>query len=384
MKRVDAVVVGAGPAGSTAAYRLARGGASVLLLDRARFPRDKPCGGGLTFRAVRELPFPVDSVVEDTVSCVELGLGYRHRSVRRSGAPLVLMTQRRRLDAYLVEQAAAAGADFRDGASAREIAVEQDAARLTVDGERVEAQILIGADGANGSTTRSLGLEPNDYGVAFEANISYGSVPKERYAGRLVLELGAVPGGYAWVFPKGDHANVGVGGWRSEAPQLRRQLQRLCAEQGIPADELQEARGYRLPFRTRSSPLGRGRALLVGDAAGLVDPLSGDGMYEAFVSSRLAASAALGALAGEADSLEAYREDLLQALGALHAYSWRAKHALDRFPRLTYEVVRRPFVWRAIEKLVRGELTSPADARGVVRWPLKLVEAFGRAATSAA
>src|SRR5213083_3132907 len=113
VKRFDAIVVGAGPAGSTTAYRLARAGARVCLLDRARFPRDKPCGGGLTMRAVRQLPFSVEPVVEDRTTRVRLGLDFTRRVERRMDEPLVLMTQRKRLDAYLVEQAVLAGAAFR-------------------------------------------------------------------------------------------------------------------------------------------------------------------------------------------------------------------------------------------------------------------------------
>src|ERR687886_155080 len=109
VRRYDAIVVGAGPAGSTTAYRLARAGARVCLLDRATFPRDKPCGGGLTLRAVRQLPFSVEPVVEDAVDTLELGLRYRRRLVKRAGEPFVLMTQRRRLDAFLAERAAQAG-----------------------------------------------------------------------------------------------------------------------------------------------------------------------------------------------------------------------------------------------------------------------------------
>jgi flavin-dependent dehydrogenase len=112
MESFDAIIVGAGPAGSTAAYRLSRAGARVLLLDRERFPRDKPCGGGLTYRAVRELPVPVEPVVEDTVHRFQLGFRYARRFERHTEAPLILMTQRRRLDAHLAGQAAAAGPTF--------------------------------------------------------------------------------------------------------------------------------------------------------------------------------------------------------------------------------------------------------------------------------
>ena len=116
MPSYDAIVVGAGPAGSVTALRLAREGASVLLLDRARFPRDKPCGGGLTYRAIRELPVDVGPVVEDVVDRFEFSFRYRHRFERRSASTIVLMTQRKRLDAYLAAQAAEAGAELQEEA----------------------------------------------------------------------------------------------------------------------------------------------------------------------------------------------------------------------------------------------------------------------------
>ena len=100
-----------------------------------------------------------------------------------------------------------------------------------------------------------------------------------------------MPGGYGWIFPKGDHVNVGVGGWEAEGPRLREHLVALCRAHGVALDDLEEIRGYRLPCREPDSTLARGRALIVGDAAGLVDPLTGDGMYEAFLSGRFAAEA---------------------------------------------------------------------------------------------
>src|SRR3712207_608906 len=107
------------------AFHLAKADLSVLLLDRARFPRDKPCGGGVTIRAARLVPFSLDPVVEDIVDRVELRLSYAKRFERVSSKPLVLMTQRRRLDAFLVAEAAAAGVDFRPGLRATAIRVDE-------------------------------------------------------------------------------------------------------------------------------------------------------------------------------------------------------------------------------------------------------------------
>ena len=362
-EQFDVVVVGAGPGGSSAAYRLARGGARVLLLDRARVPRDKPCGGGLTGRAVRELPVDVTSVVEDVVRTFEVRLGYRKRFERRSAEPLVLMTQRRRLDAFLAEQAAGAGAVFRDGVTVEGVTVGPDGARLRVGGDAVQGRFLVGADGVNGRIAGAAGLGGGIlYGIALEGN----GPLQPRQPGKATVELGVVPGGYGWVFPKADHANYGVGGWAAEGPRLRSHLRRLCAEHGVDVAALTDVHGRRLPIR-RTTAAARGPVLLVGDAAGLVDPLSGDGIFEALLSARLAAEAIL------AGDLERYEQSLAAALGRFAASSWKAKLVLDRHPRISFQIARIPAVWRVIAGLLTGEVAHPGDAGGLARPPLRLL-----------
>jgi geranylgeranyl reductase family protein len=371
--RYDVIVVGAGPAGSTTAYRLARAGARVYLVDRARFPRDKPCGGGLTLRAVRELPFSVEPVVEDRVHTLELGFRYGRRWSRDAEEPLILMTQRRRLDAYLVEQAVEAGAEFRDGAKVT--AVDPDGA-VALEGERLEAEVVVGADGANGITARSLGHPPHEHGVALEGNVDYEHAARERFGGRAVVELGAVPGGYAWVFPKGDHVNVGVGGWQSEGPRLRERLRELCVAFGVVEANVHDLRGHRLPMRGATRRPVKKRVLLVGDAAGLVDPLSGDGMYEAFVSGRLAADAALELLEGEASDLEQYAGRFAEVFAPLEKVSWRAKLAFERFPTLAFRLATTNLSWRLFQAVVRGD-QSASDLHGLKGAPLRVLQALG-------
>jgi geranylgeranyl reductase family protein len=378
--RYDVIVVGAGPAGSTCAYRLASAGASVLLLDRARFPRDKPCGGGVTGRAARLIPFPIAPVVEDTVTSVQMRLGYGNWFERGEDDPLVLMTQRLRLDAYLVERAAEAGAELREGVKAEKVDALADRVEVAAGGERFSAEAVIGADGVNGISARALGLGGNQaVGVALEGNVSYERLG-QGYRSRAVLELGVVPGGYGWVFPKGDHANVGIGGWAREGPRLREHLSALCAAHGVAPGDLDSVRGYRLPLRSPRSTLARGRAAIVGDAAGLVDPVSGDGMFEAFLSAKLASEATLDLLAGRAEGLDPYGERLTRQLGTHLWASWGVKAALDRFPRTTFRIARSRIVWRTVEKLVRGEIDDVGAARGLARPPLKALAALARAA----
>jgi geranylgeranyl reductase family protein len=226
MQQFDAMVVGAGPAGSTAAYRLAHEGARVLLLDKACFPRDKPCGGGLSVRALRQLPVDPGPVVEHVVDRMEFSFCGHGRFVRGGRQPLAHMTQRRRLDHFLIEQAAAAGADLRDRVKVDEVS-EHGA---HIDGEWIGSELLIGADGTNGVTARSLQLGGSYvYGVALEGNLAHGVVDPERWRGTAVIELGTIPGGYGWILPKGDHVDVGVGGWESAGPMVREYLREFCA-----------------------------------------------------------------------------------------------------------------------------------------------------------
>ncbi len=375
MERFDVLVAGAGPAGSAAALQLARGGARVLLADRASFPRDKPCGGGLTGRALRYAPCDVEPVVEHVVDRFVIRSGYGQHVAGRSPTPLIRMTQRRRLDAFLVEQAATAGASFRDGSIVADLQVAEDGASARVGGSRVRASFVVGADGANGVVARANGLGAGiRHGVALEGNVSWDDLASHDYDRTAWVELGVVPGGYGWVFPKGDHANLGVGGWLAEGRRLRDHLALLAREHGIAPSALSDVRGHRLPMREPGALAARGRTLLVGDAAGLVDPLSGDGIYEAFVSARLAAEAIL---AGQPEKYEA-------ALGAVldrHASaSWTAKRVADRYPRVCLWALRAPGVFEAVAGLLRGDLGHPSEARRLARPPLRALSRLARLA----
>ena len=237
--------------------------------------------------------------------------------------------------------------------------------------------MIVGADGANGTTAKALGLGgPITHGVAFEGNAPF----DERFRGLAFIELGTIPGGYGWVFPKGDHVNSASAAGRRRARGCASTSPSSAGGTASTSSTLENVRGHRLPLRRDGFVPARGRALLVGDAAGLVDPLTGDGMYEAFVSARLAAEAVLDLLAGRAETLEPYTDRLGHALGPLAGASWGAKVALDRYPRTTFALARAPLVWPVVERLVRGDISAPSEARGLARPPLKAIAALARAA----
>ena len=386
MKTYDAIVAGAGPAGSTAARILAREGASVLLLDRARFPRDKPCGGGVTLRAAGCQDLDLSPVVERIVTGARFSLRLGETFDRRYEEPLAYMTQRRRLDAFLVEAAVAAGATFQDGEPVRAVEVSPNGGSgsgVTVRTERgsYSARALIGADGANGVVGRDTGTRPEtEAAVALEGNVPYPDGVPERWREFVGLDVGGLAGGYGWVFPKGDHLNVGVGAWKYAAFTLRPKLAGLCARYGFDPYGLEGLRGHHLPVRVPGSTIARGPVAVVGDAAGLVDPLSGEGIHMAFMSGRLAAKAALRMLAGEADDLSAYQRAVERRLQPELSVSRKLQELFHFAPPPYVAVMQRSEkFWRLFCHLLRGDLTYLDFLRMI--GPLRLaVDVFASAA----
>ena len=377
----DAIVVGAGPAGSTAARSLAREGASVLLLDRARFPRDKPCGGGVTLRAASCQEIDLLPVVERTVMGARFSLRLGSPFERRYDEPLTYMTQRSRLDAYLVEAAAAAGAEFRDDDPVR--SVETNGRNVTVRTERgsYAARALIGADGANGVIGRATGIRlETEKAVALEGNVPYPHGVPAEWREFVGLDLGGLAGGYGWVFPKGDHLNVGVGAWKYAAFTLRPKLTDLCLRYGFRAEALENLRGHHLPIRVPGSSIARGPVALVGDAAGLIDPLSGEGIHTAFQSGGMAARAALQYLAGETDDLSPYQRAVDRRLQPELTVSRKLQELFHFAPPPYVAVMRRSEkFWLFFCHLIRGELTYLDFLRMI--GPLRLaVDVFAAAA----
>src|SRR5581483_1448672 len=238
-------------------------------------------------------------------------------------------------------------------------------------------RVVIGADGCNGTSARALDLAQEIvHGVALEANYPY----EPRFAHTMLLEIAAVRGGYGWIFPKGDHVNLGVGGNAGEGPQLRAHLHRLCDAYGVDPSAASETRGYRLPMRRPGTRLARGTAAVIGDAAGLVDPFSGDGMYQAFLSAQLVTDAALDVLAGRATDLAAYELAVARRITPLTAAGWGAKAAFERFPRTTFALARLPVTFRALESLLRGDLGHPGAARGAQKAVIRGIYAVARRA----
>ena len=174
----------------------------------------------------------------------------------------------------------------------------------------------------------------------------------------VALDLGGLAGGYGWVFPKADHLNVGVGAWKYASFTLKPKLAELARRYGFDPAALENLRGHHLPVRKSGTPIARGPVALTGDAAGLVDPLSGEGIHMAFASGRLAAEHSLRVLAGEANDMAGYQSAVDSQLQAELDVSRRLQELFNFAPPPYLAMMRRSQkFWHFFCGLIRGDLT---------------------------
>lgn len=318
---IDVIVVGAGPAGSTAAREIAVRGHGVLLLDREDFPRDKPCGGGISLACAGSLPFDIGPVVERRVRGLILGDPRTGTRIRDWDEPYLYLVQRSRFDALLLGQARAAGVAFEGETRVQHLALLPDG-RYEVTGHTAggaevshRARVVVGADGANSVVRRFLGWgSPSPTAVALEGSLPCPDGVPEWLAERIAISPGLVPGGYGWLFPKGDHINIGVGGWKVAGALLQPALDAYVRANGWDPAALVDLEGHLLPLREPGAPSTAARVALVGDAAGLVDPLTGGGIENGVASAIALAPVVSRFLRDEASDLAAYEVTLRRTL----------------------------------------------------------------------
>ena len=360
----DVIVAGGGPAGATVARECASQGLSVTLLDKAEFPRDKPCGGGVTVRALRLLPFSIDQVIERTICGVRFTVG-KTAIARSSEDPLTYLTQRRFLDQFLLEKARTAGVRVHERTSVTGVEQTDRGFVVSSGSTRFSSKILVAADGANGVTARLAGVEvPRWQGIAFEGNVTPpGRFPSE-WRETIGIDFTNVPGGYGWLFPKGEHLNIGVGGWHGVGPTLRTRLSALTRYYGYDPSDLWNLRGHPLPVRRPGSPVVSGNLLLVGDAAGLLDPFTGEGIYAAVWSGKAAASRILEFFTGRAGAPAAYRLDVERELSNDLRVSRKLYDLFHLCPWIWTQGLRSGRIWDLACRLLKGDQTYSGASEG--------------------
>jgi geranylgeranyl reductase family protein len=376
----DVIVVGAGPAGAAAGRAAAAAGARVCILERAALPRYKTCGGGLVGLSLDHagLDLAASGLARSTVDTVSVTLDGRwSRTLRRPERPLVTMVMRADFDAALVGTAVAAGASIRTGThvtAARAVDDLGDGTEGAVvsirGGDELTARVVVGADGTSGRVGTYVGVRCDQIEVGLEGEYPVGPELAGRWAGRLLLDWGPVPGSYAWLFPKGDVLTVGVIGPREDGGELRAYYRRIVSRLGLGGIVPLHDSGHLTRVRSSGSPLRRGQVIVAGDAAGLLDPWTREGISFALRSGHLAGTAAAKASLGDGDALAAYPGQIEGVLGPEMAagrevFGLFRRHPIALHGVLTATPVGFPLFGRIIDgsSTVARQLRRPGVSR---------------------
>ncbi|MEM1311263.1 MAG: geranylgeranyl reductase family protein [Cyanobacteria bacterium P01_H01_bin.153] len=363
MTQFDCVVVGAGPAGSSAAYHLARQGVSVLLLERATLPRYKPCTGALSPRVAEWFDFDFAPALENTVRRVRYTwkLGDEVASELKTHDPIWLV-RRDRFDQFLVRQALAQGAKLHDNTAVNGIEFDASHWQIRTSRETYAGRYLIAADGGEGPLSTWLGLAGGNVRPAAICELS-SPLPAAKAA--LNFEFGLLKSGCLWCFPRSHNAVMGgltlVGKQTPDFVATFADYERDFAIAG--------GKTAVYPVKLWNGPrtLHAQQAVVVGEAAAIVDPLSAEGIRHGMYSGMRAAEAIAAALAGDETALAGYTE-AMREWGSNMQWAQRIASVFFRVPGIGYQVgIKRPTMTQRMGQLLAGEIQYSDIANRVIK-----------------
>ncbi len=358
--KVEVLIVGAGPAGATLAYELARRGVKVLLVEKAPFPRRKTCGGGLNLRTVRLLPFDLTPIIENVISGIYFSRRLDHPFARRYPEPFMVTVSREKFDQFLVREAEKAGAFFLDRNPFLSLVPQSDFLQVTTSSGSFSTKFLVGTDGANGAVAKKAEIPLlTSHILAVHSDVPSSLLP-EQEPDMIHVDWGSLKRGYAYLFPKNNLLSVSAGGFGVASQKIKDYQRAFWAVRWRKEDAPPfSAAGFFLPLRRRRTPIHRGRCLLLGDAAGLVDPFSGEGIFSAVRSAQLAAPYLADFLKNGFSSLQPIQEEIDRALTPELECSRLFRELFWRWPSYVHRKLNTgDRWWNAMARILRGEKSN--------------------------
>ena len=355
----DCIVVGAGPAGSTTAYHLAKQGLSVLVLEKANFPRSKSCGGGVSPAIAQWFDFDFASVIQNHVSQVKYTFKMGNSAeVELQGVTPMWMVQRAEFDNFLIEQAVDKGAEFKPGTEVTGIDLAGDSYQVKTSNGEFVGKYLVAADGADSIVGKLLGFTESQKIAAASLQIK-GEV-SDRRKNMAFFDFGSLKNGFMWCFPKADGYSLSAAYVRNpkgKTDELTKQLAKYAELFDLDPSQ-GEYRQHPLNLWQEERALHSDRALLVGEAAGMVDPLIGEGIRPAIFTGVKAAAAVSSALQGDGQALANYTATVNGEWGANLAKADFLAGLFYKAPKIAYKLgVKRPAAGQLMGKILCGELS---------------------------
>lgn len=293
MTHFDVAVIGSGPAGAMAAYDLAEKGISTVLVEKEKLPRYKTCGGGLVYRGRNLMPFDITQVTERAFYEVDIYFANKSHYKTRRGQPIITMVMRDTFDEFITEQAKAKGVTILDQHKVNGLTFNNNLLTIHTSQATLTTKFVIAADGALTPIAKMAGWQKDTRKLipALEYEVTVAAEEFIRLSESVRFDMDAIPGGYAWCFPKKNHLSIGVASTKRTRLNLKEYYAKYIQLLGIEHVITEAQHGFQIPVSYRTDGFVKNGVFLTGDAAGFADPITAEGISNSLYSGKLAAQA---------------------------------------------------------------------------------------------
>lgn len=363
----DVIVVGGGPGGGSAAYFLQQKGYKVLLLEKEKIPRYKTCAGAVPHGALELFPFSFEPVIEETVQLATFAYQNKQTTFPIPKDKLA-MVRREKFDAYILEKS---GAEILSQTKVIGLSQEDNQVRVRTENNReFRSRYVIGADGPLSRVARSSGLRTNkSLGIGLEVELQVQEKVLRNFQGRILIGLDSQKKGYYWIFPKKSLLSLGIGTINQGVKNLRSHFIDIMNFYDINIEQTKH-HAHPIPIHFKNELLHNNRVLLVGDAAGLVDPMIGEGIRYAIESGKKAAEVIQG------NNINNYSREIAKFIGTDLLWSYRLSQFFYSLQTLNFElIVRNQLLFRELIKILTNQSSYK---KTILKLPFYLLQFWKR------